>query len=148
MPQVRRQHRGSEGNDNHTEHEDEVEDQQHVVAPLDVGKQTMVIDPHDADEGKADKKREIRWPLAQQLRAQVAVVARNFDLEDEQGNSNGKHAIRKSLNSRSLSGQSWPLVWRDDNPRLAVRYSHPVERAMRAASVRLAAPNLLMASDR
>jgi hypothetical protein len=53
-----------------------------------MGKQAVMVDPHDADESETDEERKVRGPLAQQLLAKIsAASARHLDLENQQGES-------------------------------------------------------------
>ncbi|HEY4934806.1 MAG TPA: hypothetical protein VII23_24830 [Terriglobales bacterium] len=91
---MRGQYRGGEGDDDHPEHQCEVDDQQHVIALLDVGEQAMMVDPHDADECKADEKRQVGRPLAQQLRGEISSVGtRHLDLQNQQSDGDGEYAV-------------------------------------------------------
>src|SRR5213595_3928177 len=66
----------------------------------------MVVDPHDADEGEADDKRDVSRPLAQEQRRKgyftnIAFV-RNLQFQHQQGDGDGKNAVRKSFDARRL----------------------------------------------
>src|SRR5258708_10066830 len=57
--------------------------------------------PHDAGESKAQEKGKIRRPLAQQCGCQRTLTGvRDLDFEDQQGNGNGKDAVRERFNAR------------------------------------------------
>jgi hypothetical protein len=106
MPELRRQQRSCERNHANPKHQSQVQQQQSVVCLSDMRKQSMVVDPHDADEGEADEERQERWPLAREFGGQSrGVSAGDFDLEDQQRNGDGEHAIRERLQARSFGSQ-------------------------------------------
>src|SRR5207248_6595002 len=76
------------------------------VRALDVVEQAMVVDPHDADEGEADDKRDVSRPLAQQQRRQRHLAdvtfVRNLEFQHQQRDGDGKNAVRKSFDARRL----------------------------------------------
>jgi hypothetical protein len=53
-----------------------------------------MVDPHDADEKEAQQESNIRWPLLQQLSAEVRLSNRRYpDLENQRRDGNRKHTI-------------------------------------------------------
>jgi hypothetical protein len=59
-----------------------------------VSEQTVMVDPHDADEKEAQQESNIGWPLLQQLSAGVRLSNRRYpDLENQQRDGNRKHTI-------------------------------------------------------
>ena len=61
-------------------------------------KQPVMVDPHHANECKADQEREIGWPLPEKLIAKSTVGRLgNLDLKDKQRDGNGEDSVRKSL---------------------------------------------------
>ena len=92
--QVHGQHSGRERDRRHTQEQQKVENEQQIVTALDMGKQAVVIHPHDADEGKTHGKGNVRGPLFKQLSRQLtAAWARNLDLQNQQGDGNGEDPV-------------------------------------------------------
>jgi hypothetical protein len=60
-------------------------------------KQPVMVDPHHANECKADQEREIGWPLPKKLIAKSTVGRLgNLDLKNKQRNGNSEDSVRKA----------------------------------------------------
>jgi len=69
-------------------------------------KQPVMVDPHYANECKADQEREVGWPLPEKLIAKSTVGRLgNLDLKDKQRDGNGEDSVRKSLYPAGLGVQ-------------------------------------------
>jgi hypothetical protein len=68
-----------------------------------VGEEPVMVDPKNANEGEAYDERNIRWPLPRQQGGEWDVVnvafQRHFELQHQQGDGDGEHAIGKSFNA-------------------------------------------------
>src|SRR5215472_5681695 len=63
----------------------------------------MVVDPHDARKCKAQKESEVRRPLAPKRDSQGPLAGvRNLDIENQQRDGDGEHAVRKGFNASGL----------------------------------------------
>src|SRR3954454_2354235 len=69
-------------------------------------KQPVMVDPHHANECKADQECEIGWPLPKKLIAKSTVGRLgNLDLKNKQRNGNSEDSVRKSLYPAGLAVQ-------------------------------------------
>jgi len=80
-----------------------------------MGKQPVMVDPHYANECKADQEREVGWPLPKKLIGKSTVGRLgNLDLKDKQCDGNGEDSVRKSLYPAGLGVQranSHRMLW-------------------------------------
>lgn len=83
----------------------QVQEQKSIVTSPNMGEKAMVIDPHNADEGKADDKRNIGWPLPPQLRAErPASRHRHLDFQNQQCNRDGEYSIGEGFYAGGFGG--------------------------------------------
>lgn len=59
--------RGREGDDADRQEHQQIEDEYAVIRAAGHGKDSVVIDPDDADDKKAREKRQVRRPLVRQI---------------------------------------------------------------------------------
>jgi len=114
---VRRQHRGGEGKEGHIGEDRAVGEHDRVVRATHQPDELVMRHPTDEDDEEAERKREEGWPERQQNMPQT--LARRMrllrgmwkaDLEDEQRNRNGKHAIAERIHPARAFGQSGSCV--------------------------------------
>jgi hypothetical protein len=103
---VGREDGGGKGNDGDSQKQEQVQNHQRVIASLYMHKQPVMVDPHHANECKADQEREIGWPLPKKLIAKSTVGGLgNLDLKDKQRDGNSEDSVRKSLYPAGLAVQ-------------------------------------------
>ena len=68
----------------HAEQQEEIGRHQHIVGVLDVREQAMVVDPHDADEKKAEQEAGVTRPLLRDSLPESQPFRRRLQFEDQQ----------------------------------------------------------------
>src|SRR5215472_6016448 len=61
--QVSREYRSRKRHSSNSQQQKQVKNEQAIIGAANVVEQTVMVDPHDADEGEAQNKSKIRWPL-------------------------------------------------------------------------------------
>ena len=89
-----------------------VECNQPIVLLVDQGKQSMVIEPHDTNRHEARQKGEIRRPEVQQRISKYTLssLRRNTDLENQQRNRDGEHAVAEGFDTSRFIGRVIPFA--------------------------------------
>jgi len=82
----------------------QVEEHQSAVGPLDLAEHRVVVDPHDAEDGEAGQIGGELRPLLDQRRPEVlaGLELRDVQFEDEQGDRDREDAVAEGLNARGL----------------------------------------------
>ena len=76
-----------------------------ILAP-DMLKQSVMVHPHDKHCQKAGDIRQVRRPLMYQHRAELDriqfILRRHMNVQRQQRNRNGKHAVTEGLNPSGI----------------------------------------------
>jgi hypothetical protein len=78
----------------------EVQIHEVAVDALEVAEHRVVVEPHDADDGKAHEICHVRWPLVCERVTEVSEVLRRGNRQHEQRDRDREHAVAERLEAR------------------------------------------------
>ena len=63
LAEIGGKNRGRKRNGSDAEEEKKIENEEQIIGTLDVGEEAVMIDPHDADKGETNDKRDVKRPI-------------------------------------------------------------------------------------